>query len=83
MPLQPLEEFRAADLDEQATTIPNNQDIPKDEMDIFFRNESAFLPAGKTFADLTKEELKLLRNRYRFDYLRPGEYQGITGLGSM
>lgn len=60
--------------------IPNNQDIPKDEMDIFFRNEADFLPPGKTFDDLTAEELQLLRSQYRFSPLRPGTYQGITGI---
>jgi hypothetical protein len=60
--------------------VPNNQDIPKDELDIFFRDIKQFLPPGKTFADLTPEELELVKNRYRFDYYRPGQYQGVTGL---
>ena len=59
-------------------TVPNNQDLPK-EMDIFFRSESEFLPSGKTFEDLTPEELKLLQDKYRFDYLRPGLPQTISG----
>ena len=58
--------------------IPNNQDIPKD-FDIFFRNEAAFLPAGKTIDDLTPEELEMLKIQYRFDPLRPGMYQSISG----
>lgn len=62
--------------------ITNGQDIPK-ELDIFFRSESAFLPEGKTFETLTKEEREELRSRYRFDPFRPGLYQGITGMGDM
>ena len=60
-------------------TVPNNQDLPKD-LDIFFRNEREFLPPGKNFNDLTPEELEELKNKYRFDYLRPGIYQGITAI---
>lgn len=59
-------------------SVFNPEVIPK-EMDIFYRNEYAFLPAGKTFAELTPEEAKLLENQYRFDPMRPGEYQGVTG----
>ena len=55
--------------------------IPK-EMDIFYRTESEFLPEGKTFESLTPEERKSLKNRYRFDPLRPGMYQAITGITS-
>jgi hypothetical protein len=62
--------------------IPTNLDIPK-EMDIFFREESNFLPKGKTFDDLTEEEKKDLRNKYRFDPMKPGVYQGISGFGKM
>jgi len=63
-------------------SVPNNQDIPKD-MDIFYRNERDFLPEGKDFADLTKEEMETLRSQYRFSPYRPGVYQGITGFGVM
>lgn len=63
--------------------VPNNQDIPKGEMDIFYRSEREFLPTGKDFKDLTPEESQLLMARYRFDPLRPSTYQGITGLGNM
>ena len=63
--------------------IPNNQDIPQDEMDIFFRNEDEFLPEGKTWDELTDAEMALAKARYRFDPMRPGVYQGITGLGNM
>jgi len=82
MPLQPLQDFNAVYLDAPNTGIPNNQDVPK-ELDIFYRNESFFLPEGKTFDDLTELERKELRRRYRFDPLRPGIYQGITGIGGM
>ena len=60
-------------------TVPNNQDVPK-EMDIFFRNEADFLPAGKTFADLTPEELTVLKDQYKFSPFRPGIYQAVTGV---
>lgn len=63
-------------------TITTNDEIPKDELDIFFRDEAQFLPPGKTWADLSPEELKLARDRYRFDPLKPGMYQGITGIGT-
>jgi len=52
--------------------------ISKD-MDVFFRNESSFIPEGKTINDLTDEEKKKLKSQYRFDPMRPGEYQGMTG----
>jgi len=58
--------------------IPNNQDIPK-EFDIFYRDESDFLPSGKTYSDLTPEELKFLQSQYRFSPLRPGMPQCISG----
>jgi len=63
--------------------IPNNQDIPKNEMDIFFRNINSFIPEGKTWDQLTHEEKKKAMDQYRFDYMRPGIYQGITGFGKM
>jgi len=52
-------------------------------MDVFQRSEEQFLPPGKTFEDLTPEELAQLKRQYRFDYYKPGVYQGITGLGNM
>lgn len=64
-------------------TVSPNQDIPKDEMDVFFRSESSFLPEGKTWDELTEEEIAAIKSRYRFDPMRPGTYQGITGLGKM
>jgi len=67
---------------EESPNVETNDEIPKD-MDVFQRSEAQFLPEGKSFEDLTKEELKELRRRYRFDYYKPGVYQGITGYGFM
>jgi hypothetical protein len=55
----------------------NVQEVPK-EMDIYYKSESAFLPEGKTIADLTPEETRVLQNQYRFSPLRPGIFQAIT-----
>ena len=38
---------------------------------------------GKTWADLTEKEKKEAQAKYRFDPMRPGVYQGITGFGNM
>jgi len=62
-------------------TVFNSQVIP-DELEIYYRNERYFLPEGKDFSDLTPEELKEVKNKYRFSPLRPGVYQGITGIAS-
>lgn len=62
--------------------VATNDEIPKDELDLFFRDESQFLPPGKTWAELSPEERKLQQDRYRFDPLKPGMYQGITGRSS-
>ena len=62
--------------------IDSWSEIPK-EWDIFFREIEAFLPEGKTLDDLTPEELKKIRSQYRFDPMRPGVYQGLTGIGPM
>lgn len=56
-------------------------EIPK-ELDIFYRDEKEFLPEGKTFEDLTEEEMEALRLKYRFSPLRPGIYQTLTGMRS-
>lgn len=63
-------------------TIPNNQDLPKD-LDIFYKSEQDFLPPGKTFRDLTEEEMKVLQSQYRFSPYRPGQYQNVTAFGVM
>lgn len=57
-------------------------EIPK-ELDIFSQDETEFLPEGKSFDDLTKEELKELKDKYRFGYFIPGLNQTITGFGGM
>jgi len=62
--------------------IYNNQEIPK-EMNIFFRDETDFLPPGKTFDDLTDAEKETLRQQYRFSPYRPGIYQTLTKFGMM
>ena len=62
--------------------VDNGDEVPK-EWDIFYRSIEAFLPEGKTLDDLTPEELEKIKAQYRFDYLRPGIYQGITGFGHM
>jgi len=62
--------------------MQQSQDIPQ-SMDVYFRDESFFIPAGKKISDLTSEELAEMRARYRFDPYRPACYQGITGFGVM
>jgi len=64
---------------EQQQAIFNPQVIPKED-EIYWRDERYWLPEGKDFDDLTKEEKEELKNKYRFDPLRPGRYQGITGI---
>jgi hypothetical protein len=64
-----------------ALKIPKKVDTYDDvseDMDIFQRSEEQFLPPGKKFEDLTERELTKLKNQYRFDYYKPGVYQGIT-----
>ena len=62
---------------------PINEDDLPDELDIFFRDESYFLPEGKTWDDLTPKEMLKARSQYRFDPMKPGQYQTITGFGGM
>ena len=63
--------------EQQQLAIPIIADIPKD-MDVFFQPEASFLPNGKTFAQLTPEEVIELRNKYKYSPYRPGIYQAIT-----
>jgi hypothetical protein len=67
--------------------VPDNKvetlDAISKDMDIFFRDESEFLPLGKTWNDLSPEEKKLAKERYRFDPMRPGIYQTMTGNQNM
>ena len=72
--------FKMVDLDGSKPVF--NPEVVPDEMEIYWRDEKYFLPEGKTFADLTEEELKALKNKYRFSPLRPGVYQGITGMST-
>ena len=66
---------------EQELAIPIVNNVPK-EMDVFYQTEATFLPEGKTFAQLTKEESDLVRTKYRFAYMVPGLYQQITWRGA-
>lgn len=67
---------------EQQEAVFNPQVIP-DEDEIYWRDERYWLPEGKDFSDLTPEEKTELKNKYRFDPLRPGKYQGLTGQSPM
>jgi len=78
--LLPMEEFTPLTV-EQQNAIFNPQVIP-DEEDIYWTDEKYWLPEGKDFKDLTEEEKKVLRNKFRFSPLRPGKYQGITGMST-
>ena len=64
------------------SAVDTNQEISK-EMDIFFRTIQDFIPEGKTWDELTAEEQEIIKNQYRFDYLKPGCYQNITGFSNM
>ncbi|MFA5313193.1 MAG: hypothetical protein WC375_07770 [Methanomassiliicoccales archaeon] len=80
--ISPLLPFDGIPYDESDPPTLTADDIPK-ELDIFFRTESAFLPEGKTFGDLTEKEIGELKAKYRFDPMKPGIYQAISGLGKM
>ena len=60
--------------------VETPQEISK-EMDIFYCSLESFLPPGKKFDDLTPTEQEEVKNKYRFSPLKPGVYQGITGIG--
>ena len=62
--------------------IDNNQEIPK-EMNIFYSSLSSFIPPGKTWEQLTPREQEEVKNKYRFSPMKPGIYQGITGLNNL
>lgn len=80
MPIKEMEPFTPAVPD--TTVVFNVGEIPE-ELDVFYRAEHDFLPEGKDFSELTKEEMDELRSRHRFSPFKPGIYQGITGLGGM
>ena len=54
--------------------------VPK-ELDILFYVEESFMPEGKTLDQLTDEEKAEMKRKYRFDPMKPGRYQEITGYG--
>ena len=64
------------------TSLDISSEIPKD-LDIFYRGENAFLPEGKTIEELSDSELEELKRKYRFDPLKPGLYQSISGFKNM
>ena len=68
------------ELPEQQSSHFNLSDIPK-QMDVYWRPFSEFLPEGVDYDELSEEEKKIAKNRYRFAFLRPGKYQSITGIG--
>ena len=78
--LLPMEDFISLTPQEQEKVF--NPEVIPNEMEIYWRDERYWLPEGKDFKDLTEEELKDLQNKYRFDPLRPGQYQGITGMST-
>jgi len=63
-------------------TVDKDSGVPK-EMDIFWSSFNSFIPNGKTWNDLTPQEQEEVKNRYRFSPMKPGIYQGITGLSNM
>ena len=80
MSLLPLSNVMLIDVEH---VVSPNQDIPKDQLDIFFRDIQAFIPEGKTWDDLTDKEQAEIKDKYRFDPMRPGMYGAITGFGKM
>lgn len=76
----PFGDKKSRNLPEQQSDHFNLSDVPK-EMDVYWRPFSHFLPNGVDFDSLTEEEKKMVKDRYRFAFLRPGKYQSITGIG--
>lgn len=62
--------------------VDKDSGVPK-EMDIFWSSLQSFIPEGKTWEQLTPQEQEEVKNRYRFSPMKPGIYQGITGLSNM
>ena len=76
MPLTPFLEFSAF---VPPKPVYLGDEIPE-EMDLFFRSIENFFPEGKTSIDqLTPEELAKVHDQYRFDPVKPGIYQTMTG----
>ena len=67
-------------IDNNNTGLQTYMEVP-DEMDVYMRTESSFLPPGKTWNDLTPEEKREIELKYRFSCFVPGKYQAITGFG--
>jgi hypothetical protein len=82
MPLLPFQGYTPPAEGSSPVPNPDLEEIPE-EFEIFYKDERDFLPEGKSFEDLTKEELEQLRRQYRFSALKPGIYQGVTGFSSM
>jgi len=76
MPLTPL-----ANID-GPYEIPNNADIANNRLDVYYRSINDFIPPGKTWETMTPEEIEKVQAQYRFDYMRPSQYQAITGFSS-
>ena len=64
----------------QGMADANISDVSK-ELDILFFIEESFMPEGKTLDELTDEEKAEMKKKYRFDPMKPGRYQEITGYG--
>jgi hypothetical protein len=63
--------------------ISTNDEMPKGDMDIYYRSEESFLPEGKKLEDLTPEELEVYKNKIRFSHMVPSSYQLISGMQGM
>ena len=71
-------EFTSFNRSTRASPTETYDDMPSGGMDVYQLTEADFLPEGKTFDDLTDEELEKLKNQYRFRHFRPSQYQAIT-----
>ena len=67
-------------LPEQQSASFNLSNVPK-EMDVYWKPFSEYLPDGIDYDLLSDKDKKLVKDRYRFAFLRPGKYQSITGIG--
>ena len=62
--------------------LETNKNLPK-ELEIFYQTIQSFIPEGKTWNDLTKDEQEEVKNKYRFAPLKPGQYQNLSGFSTM
>jgi len=67
-------------LPEQQSDHFNLSNVPK-EMDVYWKPFNEYLPDGVEYDSLSDKDKKLIKDRYRFAFLRPGKYQAITGIG--